>query len=193
MRSRWTRSASALLVVAVGALAGCHDESATPTTSPALRPTEGQGPLAHAGTTVALPLRSDVSSPLPTTGHRTSTTSASRRQAGPAAQTSAPPGEGCGASGRSEGNVWLGNGGAGYQEDPSCSYDATRPGGYRATGRWRIEITRNGITSLFTERDAPPCGAVGVIQPGDRVVARVHAGATDPADWYVHVGPDAHC
>ncbi|HUP84790.1 MAG TPA: hypothetical protein VM143_03890 [Acidimicrobiales bacterium] len=106
-------------------------------------------------------------------------------------------------------------------EVESCTYVATRPGGYRAGGTYRIVIERDGQTAVYDTpaEDQPkgnPCRDVGFILPGDRVTVSVPPA---PEQWpsespnvttqpgrsppppppgppplgSVSVGPDAHC
>lgn len=51
----------------------------------------------------------------------------------------------------------------------SAGYIATQPGGYVATGTWRLTITRENEVIELASASSPPCGATGTIQPGDEV------------------------
>jgi hypothetical protein len=96
-------------------------------------------------------------------------------------------------AGNSSGNVHLENGGLGWEQYPTCSYTATRPGGYVARGDWSIEITRNGATFTADSKRNSACADLGFIQPGDQVRAVLKAGANSPRDWVVRVGDTHHC
>ena len=104
--------------------------------------------------------------------------------------------EGCRVEARSGGNVEFpgdGHGGLGWEEFPSCSYVATVAGGYRATGRWKIELVRGEAhLTVDSDADAPPCAA-GVIQAGDTVRAILRKAVNSPDDWFVAVGSDQTC
>ena len=104
--------------------------------------------------------------------------------------------EGCRVDARSGGNVEFpgdGHGGLGWEEFPSCSYVATVPGGYRANGRWMIELARGEARlTVDSDEDAPPCAA-RVIQAGDTVRAILRKAVNSPEDWFVAVGSDQTC
>ncbi|MGQ0431853.1 MAG: hypothetical protein ACT452_05535 [Microthrixaceae bacterium] len=51
----------------------------------------------------------------------------------------------------------------------SAGYIAEQPGGYVATGTWRLTITRNGQVIELTSASDEPCGQLGLILPGDEV------------------------
>jgi hypothetical protein len=102
----------------------------------------------------------------------------------------------------------------------SCSYVATRPGGYEANGTYRIVIERDGRSTVYDtpaedQAKGNPCRDVGFILAGDRVTVSVPSA---PEQWptesptvtgpsrnppppppsppplgVVAVGPDAHC
>lgn len=73
---------------------------------------------------------------------------------------------------------------------PTCSYTASKLGGYTAAvvGTWQIQITRGSrVIELGTTSGDMPCGAKGVIRRGDRVtIGMVGAG-------YVAVGDREEC
>lgn len=87
------------------------------------------------------------------------------------------------------------NGGFGWDSmyDLECSYDARRPGGYRAAGVWRITIERDGTTILLESTTSPACGPTGTFERGDKVTATVRTGGVSTEDSYVEVGDDVHC
>lgn len=86
-------------------------------------------------------------------------------------------------------------------DNASCTYEATRAGGYVGQGSWNIIVVRNGRELRYSSVDSPACAPDGFIQPGDRVKADLGAGAgTSGGGLYVvpgtsslHVGPDARC
>lgn len=51
----------------------------------------------------------------------------------------------------------------------SGGYIAERPGGYVATGTWRLTIIRDGQVIELISGAADDCGRTGVIVPGDEV------------------------
>ena len=106
----------------------------------------------------------------------------------------APTTEGCDVQGYDDKSVYVPGGGAGAGSPPSCSYVASRAGGYVGTGNWILEIERNGYVRTLRAESSPRCGAVGIVQPGDRVKATVRGGvesATEPGS--LRVGPDQGC
>lgn len=52
---------------------------------------------------------------------------------------------------------------------PSAGYIAQQPGGYIATGTWRLTITRANEVIELASPSSPSCGATGIIQAGDEV------------------------
>lgn len=50
-----------------------------------------------------------------------------------------------------------------------AGYIAERPGGYVATGSWRLTITRRDQVIELDSGSSDACGITGVIQPGDEV------------------------
>lgn len=56
----------------------------------------------------------------------------------------------------------------------SAAYTAIAPGGYEASGVWRLTIVRAGNRILYSDTTSPACGAIGAIQPGDRVYGEIH-------------------
>jgi hypothetical protein len=96
-------------------------------------------------------------------------------------------------TGNSSGNVHLQGGGLGWEQYPSCSYTATRPGGYVARGDWVIEVTRGGATFSADSKKNGDCADLGFIQSGDQVRAVLQAGANSPTDWFLRVGDAHHC
>jgi hypothetical protein len=80
----------------------------------------------------------------------------------------------------------------------SCSYTASKPGGYFAAGAWRIQIVRGEHTIELEAVTDPHCSPTGFIRPGDRVtIARglslvplINAGIDA---GYVAAGDDVHC
>ena len=85
-----------------------------------------------------------------------------------------------------------GNGGLSAEETPSCSYLATRPGGYRGLGHFDLEIRRDGTVLRISSRDGQ-CGPIGVIKPGDDVRVLLKKAANDPPEWYAEAGSDISC
>lgn len=87
------------------------------------------------------------------------------------------------------------------RDNASCSYVAQRAGGYAGSGSWSLVIVRGGQELRYSSVDSPPCAAVGLIQPGDRVRADLGAGAGTvdgglyvvPAEASLEVGPSSHC
>jgi hypothetical protein len=74
----------------------------------------------------------------------------------------------------------------------SCSYVATRSGGYEAVGNaWRVQIVRQGQVIVYTP--GTPAMQPGVIQAGDRVSAstalRVRAFTPSAVAGSVRMGP----
>lgn len=63
-----------------------------------------------------------------------------------------------------EGDLVLATGGA-----TTAGYVAENPGGYLATGEWRVTITRAGQVIELSSAWNDYCGPIGVIQPGDEV------------------------
>lgn len=51
----------------------------------------------------------------------------------------------------------------------SAGYIAEEPGGYVATGTWRLTITRGGEVIELASPSSPSCAAIGTIQAGDEV------------------------
>lgn len=51
----------------------------------------------------------------------------------------------------------------------SAGYIAEQPGGYVATGTWRLTITRGNEVIELASPSSPSCGATGIIQAGDEV------------------------
>lgn len=51
----------------------------------------------------------------------------------------------------------------------SAGYIAERPGGYMASGAWRITITRGGEVIELSSTSSDDCGGTGLILPGDEV------------------------
>jgi hypothetical protein len=51
----------------------------------------------------------------------------------------------------------------------TAGYIAEKPGGYVATGIWRVTITREGQVIELSSTTSEPCGRIGIIQPGDEV------------------------
>ena len=51
----------------------------------------------------------------------------------------------------------------------SAGYIAQQPGGYVATGTWRLTITRGDDVIELVSPTSSPCGATGTIQAGDEV------------------------
>jgi hypothetical protein len=68
----------------------------------------------------------------------------------------------------------------------SCSYRASKAGGYIGVGLWSIEIVRGGETIRVETIGDPPCSQIGFIRAGDRVAVRLVAG-------YVAAGDNVHC
>jgi hypothetical protein len=78
-----------------------------------------------------------------------------------------------------------GNPYVGFDGD-SCSYTASKPGGYVGAGVWSIDIVRGNRTlHLEAVRDAH-CSQPGFIRRGDQVTLRFLVG-------YVAAGDDVHC
>lgn len=75
---------------------------------------------------------------------------------------------------------------------PTCSYTASKPGGYMAAvvGTWQIQITRGDrVIELGTTSGDMPCGAKGVIRGGDRVtIGMVGAGYLGVGDSFFPEG-----
>jgi hypothetical protein len=51
----------------------------------------------------------------------------------------------------------------------TAGYIAEQPGGYVATGTWRLTITRDGQLIELTSTTNDHCGRTGLILPGDEV------------------------
>ena len=51
----------------------------------------------------------------------------------------------------------------------TAGYIAQRPGGFVATGTWKLTITRDGHVTELSSTTSEPCGRTGVIHPGDEV------------------------
>lgn len=51
----------------------------------------------------------------------------------------------------------------------TAGYIAERPGGYIASGTWRLTITRGEVVIELTSATNDYCGPLGTIQPGDEV------------------------
>lgn len=193
-RRRFWLWAGAVLVVAGGgpatdALVHASRSSSHVRTTPARRG------LATTPTTVA---NSDAFEVRATPGPRSQPESSAKRGANPSAAGDEAPAlgaEGCRVDERSTSNVQLsdtGVGGAGWDAYPSCSYTASRPGGYVAKGSWRIEITRGGNLLTVESAHAPAC-AQDVIQPGDAVTVYLRKGVNSPDDWFIAVGANERC
>ena len=50
-----------------------------------------------------------------------------------------------------------------------AGYIAERPGGFVATGTWRLTITRGGQVTVLDSASDDDCGRTGLILPGDEV------------------------
>lgn len=51
----------------------------------------------------------------------------------------------------------------------TAGYVAERPGGYIASGTWRLTITRDELVIELSSASNHYCGPLGTIQPGDEV------------------------
>lgn len=75
-------------------------------------------------------------------------------------------------------STWEGGApGVGFGGGPSCSYTATKPGGYVGQGGWSVTIKRGETTIEVDHVNDPSCSQTGFIHPGDHVTARLAAKA----------------
>lgn len=89
----------------------------------------------------------------------------------------------------------------GGQAPRTCSYTATRAGGYEGSGTWSFEIERGGRTLQFDSVRSPSCGS-NVIRPGDHVTARLGLrettsspayASTGKGEWHLTLGSTTGC
>lgn len=74
----------------------------------------------------------------------------------------------------------------------SCSYTASKAGGYFGAGMWQIRIVRGGAAIELEALEDPSCSPTGFIRAGDHVtVARTGVPFLDPG--YVAAGDNVHC
>jgi hypothetical protein len=86
-------------------------------------------------------------------------------------------------------------GGVSAGREPSCTYTATKPGGYVAKGKWRIEIRRGPYDIVVSSANGDAtCASVGFIRPDDVVTVSVLGGVETRDDpGFVSTGPDHFC
>lgn len=84
----------------------------------------------------------------------------------------------------------------------SCEYRATAAAGYSGSGTWTLEIVRDGDTITYDSVSSPACAAVGVVQPGDLVRARLGLrgsqgtplrASAGEGQWHLDVAPGIIC
>jgi len=62
----------------------------------------------------------------------------------------------------------------------TCTYKATRQGGYAAHGTWSVKVKRGLITTTYSSPTKPSC-QTGVILPGDTITATAGANSVAAA------------
>lgn len=81
----------------------------------------------------------------------------------------------------------VGVSGIGIGAGATCTYTASKAGGYSGAGTWRIQIVRGDRVIELEAVEDPHCSPTGFIRPGDRVtINKGFAG-------YVTAGDDVHC